>query len=240
MGGRVAAVVRSRFYFSIALALALLVAIGFLRTFYARPFFDLPPLPTLMHVHGAVFTAWMALFIVQTRLIAAHKVQTHRQLGVVGALLALAVFAIGVMTAFESSLANRPRAMGLTSPQFVIVPLIGITFFAVFVALGIAFRKRAALHKRFMVLAMLAVLGPPVARLMILAGAQQHYLVIQTTVPALFVAWCLIADRLKNHIVHPVFAIGGALLVISWPVRAMLARSDGWAVISDWIVRHAA
>lgn len=235
-----AAVVRNRFYFAIALALALLVAIGFMRTFYARPFFDLPPLPTLMQVHGAVFTAWMVLFVAQTRLIAAHKVQTHRQLGVAGALLALAVFAIGVMTAFESSLANRPRGMGLTSPQFVIVPITGITLFAVFVALGIALRKRAALHKRFMVLAMLAVLGPPVARLMILAGAQQHYLAIQTTVPALFVAWCLIADWRKNHIVHPVFAIGGGLLVVSWPVRAMLARSDGWALISDWIVRHAA
>ncbi len=235
-----AAIVRNRFYFSIALALALLVAIGFMRTFYARPFFDLPPLPTLMQVHGAVFTAWMALFIVQTRLIASHKVQIHRQLGVAGVLLAVGVFAVGMMTAFESSLANRPRAMGLTSPQFVLVPITGITMFAVFVALGIAFRKRAALHKRFMVLAMLAVLGPPVARLMILAGAQDFYLIIQTTVPAVFVGWCLIADWRKNHIVHPVFAIGGGLLVLSWPARVMLARSDGWAMISDWIVRHAA
>jgi hypothetical protein len=236
----VAVAVRNRFYFSIALALALLITIGFVRTFYARPFFDLPPLPTLMQVHGAVFTAWMLLFIVQTRLIAAHKVQTHRQLGVAGVLLAVIVVAVGVMTAFESSLANRPRAMDLTSPQFVIVPITGIAFFAVFVALGIAFRKRAALHKRFMVLAMLSVLGPPVARLMMLAGAQAHYLAIQTTVPALFVAWCLIADWRNNRIVHPVFAIGGGLLIISWPVRALLARSDGWAVISDWIVRHAA
>jgi hypothetical protein len=236
----VAAVVRNRFYFSIALAIALLITIGFMRTFYARPFFDLPPLPTLMHVHGAVFTAWMVLFVVQTRLIAAHKAQTHRRLGVAGALLAVAVVVVGVMTAFESSLANRPRGMGLTSPQFVIVPITGIAFFAAFVALGIAFRRRAALHKRFMVLAMLAVLGPPVARLMILAGAQQHYLAIQTTVPALFVAWCLIADWRKNRIVHPVFAIGGGLLVVSWPVRVLLARTEGWAVISDWIVRHAA
>jgi hypothetical protein len=235
-----AAVARNRFYFSVALAIALLVAFGFMRTFYARPLFDLPPLPTLMQVHGAVFTAWMVLFVVQTRLIAAHKVQTHRQLGIAGVLLATAVFVVGVMTAFESSLATRPRGMGLTSPQFVLVPLTGITFFAVFVALGIAFRKRAALHKRFMVLAMLAVLGPPVARLLNLAGAQDHFLLVQTTVPALFVAWCLIADWRRNHIVHPVFVIGGGLLIVSWPVRAMLARSDGWAVISDWIVRHAA
>ena len=234
------AVVRSRFYFLFALAMALLVGVAFMRTFYARPMFDLPPLPTLMQVHGAVFTAWMLLFVVQTRLIAAHKVQMHRQFGIVGVLLAAAVFTVGVMTAFESSLATRPRGMGLTSPQFVLVPLTGIAFFAIFIALGVAFRKRAALHKRFMVLAMLAVLGPPVARLMILAGAQAYFLWIQTAVPALFVAWCLIADWRKNHIVHPVFAIGGGLLVVSWPVRAMLAQSDAWAVVSAWIVRHAA
>ena len=234
------AVVRNRFYFSIALTIALLVTIAFTRTFYARPLFDLPPLPTLMQVHGAVFTAWMVLFVVQVRLIAAHKVQTHRKLGIAGALLAAAVVAVGVMTAFESSLATRPRAMGLTSPQFVLVPLSAIAFFAVFVALGIAYRKRAALHKRFMVLAMLAVLGPPVARLMVLAGAQNYFLFIQTTVPAVFVAWCLIADWRKNHIVHPVFAIGGGLLVVSWPLRVMFAQSDAWAVASGWIVRHAA
>lgn len=152
----------------------------------------------------------------------------------------MVVFAVGVMTAFESSLASRPRGLGLTSPQFVIVPLTGITFFAIFVALGISFRKRAALHKRFMVLAMLAVLGPPVARLMILAGAAKYFLIIRTAVPAAFVAWCLIADWRRNRIVHPVFAIGGGLLVLSWPLRAMLARSDAWAVVSAWIVRQAA
>ena len=240
-GGEVemAAIVRNRFYFLIALTLALLVALGFMRTFYARALFDMPPLPTLMEVHGAVFTAWFLLFIVQTRLIAAHKIQAHKTLGIVGVLLAMVVVVVGVMTSFESSLATRPRGMGFTSPQFVIFPLGGIAVFAVFVATAVALRKRAALHKRFMTLAMITVLGPPTARLLNLAGLQDHFLAIQMTVPALFITWCLINDWRKNHIVHPVFAIGGPFIVISWPLRAMFAQTEAWAVVSGWIVRVA-
>lgn len=232
-----AAVIRNRFYFSLALSLTLLVFLGFMRTLYARPLFDLPPLPTLMQVHGAAFTAWFLLFIVQTRLIAAHNVKAHRTLGIVGVLLAVLVVAVGVMTAFESSLATRPRGMGLTSPQFVLIPLTGITLFAIFIATAIVFRKRVALHKRFMTLAMVTVLGPPVARLMVLAGLQAHFLAIQMAVPALFITWCLVSDWRKHHVVHPVYAIGGPLLVLSWPLRAVIAQTDAWAVVSSKIVQ---
>ena len=150
-----AAVVRNRFYFTIAVALALLVAIGFTRPFYARPMFDLPPLPTALQLHGAVFTAWFLLFVVQTRLIAAHRIRAHKTLGIVGVALAVLVVALGVYTAFESSLAPRLRPMGMTSPQFVLIPLLGIAQFALLVGCAVALRRRASLHKRFMVLAMI-------------------------------------------------------------------------------------
>jgi hypothetical protein len=83
------AVVRNRFYFTIAVALALLVFIGFTHTFYARPLFDLPPLPTMLQLHGAVFTAWFLLFVVQARLIATYRIRAHKTLGIVGVGLAV-------------------------------------------------------------------------------------------------------------------------------------------------------
>jgi hypothetical protein len=147
------------------------------------------------------------------------------------------VVILGVITALESSLAVRPRPLGMTSPQFIIVPLVGILQFALLVALAIALRRRASLHKRFMVLALIGVLGPPVARLITLAGAGDYWLWIQTAVPALLVGWCLVNDWRRNHIVHPIYAVGGALLVLSWPLRVILAHSDAWAVVSGSIVR---
>jgi hypothetical protein len=86
-----AAVVRNRFYALAALMLALIVLTGFARTYYLRHWFDVPPITTLLHLHSIAFTAWFALFVVQTRLIAAQNYRTHMQLGIAGVVLAVAV-----------------------------------------------------------------------------------------------------------------------------------------------------
>ena len=229
-----AAVVRSRFYPHTALVLGAVILVGFARTFYLRAWFDLPPLKLLVALHGVLFTAWLGLFIVQTRLIAAQNYRLHQKLGIAGALLAALVVADGITTALIGAPDPRIRPMGLTGLQFLIFPLMGITFFAVCVAAAIALRKRAAFHKRLMLLAMFAVLGPPVARLMRLVGIDA-FLLVQTLVVLGFVAWALLYDWFRNRIVHPIFAIGGSLLVVSWPLRAVIARTDTWLAISGWL-----
>ena len=50
-----------------------------------------------------------------------------------------------------------------------------------------------------------------------------------------FVVWALLYDWFRNRIVHPVFAIGGPLLVVSWPLRAVIAHTDTWLAISGWL-----
>jgi hypothetical protein len=69
-----------------ALASALTVFTGFARTYYLRSVFDGPAVPTpLVHLHGAVFTAWILVFVAQTSLVAARRTDLHRRLGVVAA-----------------------------------------------------------------------------------------------------------------------------------------------------------
>ena len=66
------------FYSSLAIALALVVFVGFAPTYYLRPLDPTPPptvtgatsLSRLAHIHGAVFTGWVLLFVIQTSLIA--------------------------------------------------------------------------------------------------------------------------------------------------------------------------
>jgi hypothetical protein len=48
-----------------------------LATYYFRFLTDLPPLTTLVQLHGAVFTAWLLVFVAQTRLVAARRVDLH-------------------------------------------------------------------------------------------------------------------------------------------------------------------
>ena len=230
-----AAVVRNRFYVTAALALAVLVFVGFARTYYLRPWFDVPPINLLLHLHSIAFTAWFVLFIIQTRLIAAQNYRTHMQLGIVGVVLAVLVFVFGAVTAIGSADAPRVRPMGMNSQQFVLVPLVGIAFFGGFVAAAIALRRRAQLHKRFMMLAMIAVLGPPIARLIAVTQNGKYFVPIQLGVPATFLAWCLVCDWVKYRIVHPVYAIGGSILLISLPVRFMFARTPAWESIGRWM-----
>jgi hypothetical protein len=230
-----AVVVRSRFYPQIALAFALFVIVAFARTYYLRFLSDQPPLVMLVHLHGLVFTAWLALFWVQTRLIATNRVDLHMKLGIAGVVLAACIVALGVATAFHTAAIHRDRPSGLAPPQFAIVPLVSITTFAILVGLAVGLRRRAALHKRFMVLAMIAVLGPAVGRLLIFFDVRSWVYFAQPAIPALFLAWCLVHDWRKNRIVHPVYVIGGLAVIASWPLRMMVARSEWWQPIGEWI-----
>lgn len=235
-----AVVARSRFYPQIALVLALFVFIGFSRSYYFRFLTDLPPMVTLVHLHGIVFTGWLVLFTVQTRLIAAHRVDLHMKLGLAGVVLAVFIVVLGVATAFHTAAVPRVRASGLTPPQFAVVPLIGISMFALFVGLGAALRRRAGVHKRLMVLAMIAVVGPAVGRFLLLFDVTALAPVVQPLVAVVFVSWCLLHDWRRYRVVHPVFAIGGLAIVASWPLKTLIAQSEWWQPIGAWIAKIGA
>ena len=230
-----AAVVRNRFYAAFAIAIAVFTFVAFARTYYLRHWFDVPPITVLLHIHSVVFTAWVVLFVIQTRLIAAQNYRTHMQLGIAGIAVAALVVIFGYATAIVSAGAPRVRPMGMNSQQFVIVPLVAITFFAVFVTAAVAMRKRADFHKRLMTLAMIAVLGPPIARIIAITGMGQYFAAIQIAVPALALAWCVISDWRKYRIVHPVYSIGGAILLISMPIRIFIARTPAWEHAGQWL-----
>ncbi|KQW45538.1 MULTISPECIES: hypothetical protein [unclassified Roseateles] len=221
-------IARSRFYSVFALAVALLTLVGFFRTFYARPLFSLPPLPSMLTLHSVVFTAWVIVFFVQVRLIAARQVKAHMALGLAGTALAVLVVVVGLVPAIDVALSNRRSPMGLTSQQFFIVPIFSIGTFAIFFALGVALRRNAAYHKRLMMLAMVAVLGPAVFRVLKLLNGAGYFLVVETAIAAALVLWCIAHDWRKHHCVHPVYAVGGSLLVLSWPLRMAIAPTQVW------------
>ena len=75
------------FYGGVAVSMALMAIVGFAPTFYLRLFSGGPmatavlvgPFTPLIYIHGALFTAWVALFIVQTTLISTRRVAVHRR-----------------------------------------------------------------------------------------------------------------------------------------------------------------
>src|ERR1041385_6821040 len=92
----------SIFFPLMAIALAGIVFAGFAPTFYLREQFDGPPLSMLKLVHGTAFTAWIALLVTQTGLVAADRRNIHRKLGVAGFGLALLMVLLGTTLSLDA------------------------------------------------------------------------------------------------------------------------------------------
>ena len=71
-----------RFFTGMATAVALTAFIGFAPTYYLRGAFGGRPLSALVHLHGAIFTAWICSSLLQTSLVAVRRTDLHRRLGV--------------------------------------------------------------------------------------------------------------------------------------------------------------
>ena len=229
-----------RFFSAMALGILMLALAGFARTYFLRPLLAaptpaLPTLTPLIHLHGALFTAWVVLFLVQVRLVAARRLDLHRRLGVAGVVLATTMIAVGTLTAVHG--AGRGVApFGIEPRRFLLVPLVAVALFALFATAGIVRRRDPQSHKRFMLLATIALLPPAIARWVLLLGLGPPVIfAIATLLLVPLVVW----DLRTLRRLHPVTLWAGSLLVVSGPLRLLLSRTDGWLRVADWLMALA-
>jgi len=226
-----------RGYFGAALLAAAVVFIGFAPSYYLKGFADSRPLPPLLHVHGAVMTAWFALFIAQTWLVAAHRVDWHRRLGIFGAMLAVLVV-VGVMVGIESArLGHGPPGQAL---KFLVVPLGDALMFGALIGTALALRRRRETHRRLMLLATLAIMTAAIARVLLLTGASfagVPIVVIAFALIDLVIAAFVVADVIRTRRLHPAFTWGFAFVVATQVLRLLLARTPQWMQFATWLTQ---
>ena len=162
------AIIRRRrerwFYIGMSIALVITVFAGFAPTYYLRPYFNTAPLMPLLHLHGFVFTSWLVLFVTQTTLVAAHRTDIHRRLGVVGGVIAVLMVLLGVTTALVRAKQGATPLPGISPLSFLVVPLGDMFVFPILVGAGFYFRRRPDVHKRLMLLATISILAAAIAR----------------------------------------------------------------------------
>src|SRR2546429_8432972 len=113
-----------RFFSGMAIALTLTVFIGFARSYYLNGAFASPfALTPLLRWHGIAFTGWMVLLVTQTSLVAAHRTDLHRRLGVVGAGLAVVLMLLGPVVAISRT-ADGPQSNHDVPPLEIIAMLL--------------------------------------------------------------------------------------------------------------------
>jgi hypothetical protein len=234
-----------RFFTGMALAMAAAAFAGFAPTYYLAAWNDgpRPVLTPSVHIHGALSTAWIALLIVQARLIAARRLDIHRWTGMAGAALAAAILVMGVFVAIHSERRTHTAANAdtLADPYvFLVFPISAVVLFALFVLIGVATRKNAATHKRMMLLATISLLGPALARVAtqaLSAAAGKGFAF--TLVPGagavaalvledLFLAALVVYDWRTRGRLHSATLWGGGFLLLSEPLRVALGYSQPW------------
>jgi hypothetical protein len=165
--------VADRYFWVMCLLLLAIVLIGFSRSFFLRAIFKVPAIPWYVYVHGAVMTAWIVLLVTQTSLIAAHRIDLHRRLGIGGAFLAPAVAVSALLlTLTIPSLFQRgvPSPNGQPLPQAVAYPIMwgnfgSILLFSTMVPIALWLRRRPDVHKRLLLLASFPMVGPATGRM---------------------------------------------------------------------------
>ena len=224
-----------RLYSWAAVIAALIIFAGFARTFYLKGMFSTPALTGLLWVHGTVMTLWFALFIVQVRLVAAGRTDLHRRMGVIGGILLLLIPPLGVLAAIAAARRGFTPAPDVSPLMFMAIPLVDIVVFAILVALALWNRHRTATHKRLMLLATLSILTPGIARIPI-SFMQQAGLPIFFGLTILLVIICVAVDTVQNRRLHPALGWGGALVIVSVPLRLMMAGTAAWTQFASWLV----
>ncbi len=228
------------FYSGMAIAMALTVFIGFAPTYYLRAWFGARPTVTgattlspLAHLHGALFTGWVLLFIVQTALVASHRTAVHRRLGIAGGVLAAAMVVVGVRTAIAAA-ARGAAPPGVDPLAFLSIPLFDMVLFATFAGAALWHRHRREAHKRLMLLAYISIIAAAVARF---PGLLPYGPLVFFGLAFIFLLIAVTYDVVSRRRIHPTYIWGGALLVVSVPVRLMISGTEMWRGIAEFLTR---
>ena len=221
------------FFICGAIVVALVALVGFARTFYLKAFFDTPALTPLVHLHGIVMTLWVSLYVVQTWLVATHRTRIHRRLGIFVALWAVVVLVVGTSTGIMS--AKLGHSPGPPPLRFLAVPLGDMVVFGTLVSIGLYFRSKREIHRRLMLIATLGILTAAFGRIpldFLLSHRPFSAFALTDLTVLAFVAY----DTFKHRRLHPAFAWGGLLTIVSQPIRFALSSTDAWMQFASWMV----
>jgi hypothetical protein len=218
------------FYFAASLLIAAITVWGFSRTIDANLFHPVVPVPWILWVHAAVFSSWVALFVVQSALVRTRNVRWHRSLGwfVVG--LATIMVPLGAATAIvmDRFLITARHQPAVFRTAFLIAQLSDLLTFPTFLALAFYWRRKPELHRPLMFVATCVLLDAPLGRLQPI-GLNLFYPALDAVI---FLG--VLRDLLVNRRVSPVYRAALPALIV---FQVFITYT--WHARSDWWIRIA-
>jgi len=204
---------KSPFFTILGLLLLVLAVAGFWPQYFSAVTGRAPAISAqfwLIHLHAALFTVWLLLYISQSALIMTGRARVHLRMGPWLAAYGFAIAAVGVYAAglLAHRLGERENDFEIGA-AFAFFPFIDMVYFAGFLAAAVVYRKLPHLHKRAMFLATFSIAVVGLGRLVGEAGLESALLSQPLNLAPLLIA--IAYDVFVCRRVYAIMAIGLAV-----------------------------
>jgi hypothetical protein len=226
------------FFLGMGIVILVSVFVGFAPTYYLAGVFKGPALPNLLvHMHGAVFTLWIVLLMVQIGLVGKGRVDVHRRLGMLGFGLACLVVVFGVLVATENLVRNYGDG-SVEFKAFYAVTLSDILMFSILVYFSFRNRFNPVAHKRLILIATLALLDAAYDRWPIpVAWWDDRVTPLLCTYPLLLLL--MLYDWWSTGKIQRSTLWASLLLAVVQQGRDLFGHTAAWQSFATWVYAHA-
>ena len=220
-----------RHYFLMSLLIAGVVVFGFSRTVDEGLIHPAYPLPWIIYLHAAVFSAWIVLLVTQSGLVRIKHVTLHRKLGMWGLALGIALPIVGMatkitMTRFEIAHGDEDGAASLA------ISLNDMLQFSIAFGLAMVWRKKPELHRRLILLASCALTVAAFARFPhAVVPPGKFYVAVDCLVGA-----AVLLDLFLTRRLHRVYLVGLPLMILGQIIALHLLRAPAWGAFANKLV----
>jgi hypothetical protein len=228
------------FYVWMAGAFLLVAFGGFTPTYWAKVATGTFHAEPIIHIHGMLLFAWTCFFFVQTALVASGRTLDHRAWGLAG----ISLFSIMMCSILvgEATVLKRFEALGQgdAARRFAAVTLCAWPLMAAMFTLAIVNIRKPEVHKRLMLLLMVGIMTPAIARVFLtffappgLAGPPPPFVSIPPGLVAdLLLVIAMVHDWRTRGRPHPVYVYGGLALVAELVGAVALSTTAAWMHIA--------
>ena len=224
---------RRKYYVGMSVVLVLMIFVGFWPSYYGPLMHGAAEAPWILHVHGAIYIAWMLLLVAQTVLAARGKIREHRAVGNYGIALGSVVFVMGLIVSFVAPVMtfNAGTRTLDEAAGFLLIPLGDMALFGSLFFTAAAYRNKPEMHKRLMILATVAIAFAAIFRMQAIGVPLSVGLSLWFALPVLGVVY----DLRKLGRVHPVYWFGIAAMIVA-ALRIPFSASETWLGFSRPII----
>jgi hypothetical protein len=226
------------FFWGMSVLMALVVFVGFARTYFLAGYFHAKPLAApIVHIHGAAFTSWLLLLVTQTSLAASGNIKIHRRLGLVGLGLAPLVVILGAAVAIEM-LRRLSGTAHFDAEGIFAVALSEIIGFALPIFFAFRLRHRPDFHKRLILIGTIAMMTAGFGRWPV-------KFLLHHPLPAMGATFTLLLlvvayDLLALRRIHRATALAAAWVVAIELLSLPVSHTAAWHQFTDGILQLGA